>query len=282
MKQRGLTIDDETKAEECLRVISYFRLANYWRVMEADKVAHIFKPGSRFDNVLALYNFDKHLKSIIFSAIQNIEIAMRTKVIHHFSASHGAFWFAEVQHFTYQSLFSTHLESLNRELQRAKEDFITDHYTKYGKEAFPPVWKTLEVASLGILSKYFSNFSDREAKRAIAKEFQLNRPAELRSWLEAVTVLRNACAHHARVWNRSFATMPMLPGRLPQRWISNRVFPANKLYPFLCCIAYWLNAIDPQNSFVGDLKLLLLRYPTVDSAAMGFPAHWRQEPLWQI
>ena len=34
--------------------------------------------------------------------------------------------------------------------------------------------------------------------------------------------------------------------------------------------------------FVGDLKLLLLRYPTVNPAAMGFPAHWRQEPLWQL
>ena len=33
--------------------------------------------------------------------------------------------------------------------------------------------------------------------------------------------------------------------------------------------------------FDKDLKMLLLRYPNIDTAAMGFPANWRQEPLWQ-
>ena len=31
---------------------------------------------------------------------------------------------------------------------------------------------------------------------------------------------------------------------------------------------------------VADLKALLVKYPTADPAAMGFPQGWRQEPLW--
>lgn len=81
LKNRGLLFDDEQAAVECLKIISYFRLANYWKPMESDKVNHVFKPKSKFENVVTLYNFDKELRTLIFSAIQSIEIALRTKVI---------------------------------------------------------------------------------------------------------------------------------------------------------------------------------------------------------
>lgn len=46
--------------------------------MESDKMNHVFKPKSRFENVVTLYNFDRDLRTLIFSAIQSIEIALRT------------------------------------------------------------------------------------------------------------------------------------------------------------------------------------------------------------
>ena len=42
LNSRGLVINDENKAVECLRRISYFRLANYFHPMEKDKLHHIF------------------------------------------------------------------------------------------------------------------------------------------------------------------------------------------------------------------------------------------------
>ena len=59
LKNRGLLFDDEKAAVEYLKIISYFRLANYWKPMESDKVNHIFKPKSKFENVVTLYNFEK-------------------------------------------------------------------------------------------------------------------------------------------------------------------------------------------------------------------------------
>jgi len=35
--------------------VSYFRFAAYLRPMEADKQTHQFKPGSTFENAVALY-----------------------------------------------------------------------------------------------------------------------------------------------------------------------------------------------------------------------------------
>ena len=52
LKSRGLVISDENKALECLKRVSYFRLANYFHPMEKDKVNHIFKPNSKFDNAI--------------------------------------------------------------------------------------------------------------------------------------------------------------------------------------------------------------------------------------
>lgn len=95
LKSRGLLFDDEHTAIECLKIISYFRLANYWKPMESDKVNHVFKPNSKFENVVTLYNFDKELRCLIFSAIQSIEIALRTKVIQIVSSTYGVFWFAD-------------------------------------------------------------------------------------------------------------------------------------------------------------------------------------------
>lgn len=42
-----------------------------------------------------------------------------------------------------------------------------------------------------------------------------------------------------------------------------------------------LNSIDPQNTFTSDIKALLLKYPPVDPAAMGFVKDWQNEPLWK-
>ena len=49
----------------------------------------------------------------------------------------------------------------------------------------------------------------------------------------------------------------------------------------LCCIAYWLNSIDSQNTFADDFKALLSKYPNVDTGAMGAPRGWEEEPLWK-
>jgi len=131
--------------------------------------------------------------------------------------------------------------------------------------------ETLEVISLGELSKLFNNFSESQLKHDVAHEFGLNQHKFLSSWLESLTSLRNHCAHHARVWNRAYPLKPTTPQVMPNKWITNFTFREESLYAQLCCIAYWLNSIDANNTFVGDLKLLLLRNPSIDPAMMGFP-----------
>ena len=75
--------------------------------------------------------------------------------------------------------------------------------------------------------------------------------------------------------------MPELPRKTTMPWITNRNIHSFKLYPHLCYIAYWLNSINPSNTFTMDIKALLKKYPVVDPAAMGFPRGFQNELLWQ-
>ena len=283
LKQRGQVVGNDEAALQTLSVISYFRLACYFRPMEADKQTHEFREGTTLEQVLALYEFDTALRDLVFGSTRRIEVALRTRINHHFSRHHSPFWFTQVDLATDGHLFVENLGSVDRELHRSKEDFIKEHFARYDRPGFPPAWKTLETMSFGTLSKLYGNFISKPDKKAVAEDFGLPQHEFLISWMESLTSLRNFCAHHSRIWNRRYALKPQMPRTLAGGdWLTDFSFPPDKIYPQLCCIAYLLHSIDAQNTFTADLKALLTKYPTVDVAAKGFPAQvWNGEPLWR-
>ena len=281
LKRRGLLIDDDSHTQKTLDTISYFRLAGYWKHLEADRSTHRFMKGSKFTDITDAYYFDKQLRALLFSAIQTIEVVVRTKIIKHFAHTYGAFWFMNEECATNSSRFAAHLAIVEKEVARSHDDFIKEHFRKYSEPELPPVWKTLEVVSIGTLSKLYSNFSDATAKHGIAREFGLNHHKFLRSWLECLAVIRNCCAHHSRLFNRVFPIKPQMPVQLSSVWITDFSFREQTLYPQLCYLVYWLNSISADNTFVKDFKHLLNEHPTVNTRIMGFPIGWGNEPLWR-
>ena len=131
LKSRGLNIADSSKAAKFLGEVSYFRFVQYLRPMEADKTTHQFKPNSKFEDAVALYNFDIKLRDLMFKAVQRLEIALRTKIIQEFSLAHGPFWFFDTSLADDEHKFIENMNSIDRELQRSKEDFIKEHRRNY-------------------------------------------------------------------------------------------------------------------------------------------------------
>ena len=176
LQTRGLIIDDEDEAKNILDKISYFRLADYWRPLEIDKSSHRFKSNTHLCDIISIYRFDTELKQLIFNAIMQIEITTRSKMIRYFSADHTPFWFADENLCENKECFLSNIAHIRREINRSQEDFITEHFEKYDFPEFPPAWKTLEVITLGTLSKLYTNFSDNTAKNQMAKDFGLPQP----------------------------------------------------------------------------------------------------------
>jgi abortive infection bacteriophage resistance protein len=281
LKNRGLIISDEKKAISYLKSISYFRVVNYLRPMEQDKELHLYKPNSEFDNAISLYYFDKELSEIIFAAIQSIEIALRSKIIHYVSLKYGAFWFMEPSLFKNHEVYEQTISTIKKDLLRTKEDFIIEHNSKYTEPVMPPIWKTLEVTSFGTLSKLFCNIKDTVVKKQIARDFNLPQHVVLESWVKCAVAMRNYLAHHSRIWNRNFPIMPQFNSSFRGEWISNTAFPKVKLYSQLRCFQYMQKYVKTNWDFKLRLKSLLQQYPNVDIVAMGFPLDWENEPLWR-
>ena len=281
LKERGLLIDDVERAVKALDIISYFRLAGYWRHFEADHTTHQFREGCRFADIIDLYSFDKQLRALLFTAIQTIEVAVRTKIIKHFALEFGAFWFMDENFATNEARFATNLAVIRKEVERSHDDFITEHFRKYNEPELPPVWKTLEAISMGTLSKLYSNFSNATAKHAVAREFGLNHHKFLRSWLECLAVLRNCCAHHSRLSNHVFPVKTrcqnvcQIHGLLISH-SENKLFIHN--YAVLCIGS---TPLFLENTFITDFKQLLISHPSVKTRLLGFPRNWEQEPLWR-
>jgi len=145
--ERGLKINKEDDAELNLSNISYYRLSGYWWPMQADREKHIFKTNSRFSDVIALYNFDRELRLLLFDVIERIEISLRTKLIYHLSLEFDAWWFQKTELFNNSLELIKTLAALEEEIERSKDSFIKEHYKKHkDDQRFPSAWKTSEMS----------------------------------------------------------------------------------------------------------------------------------------
>jgi len=276
---------DESLAEHYLNNISYYRLAGYWWPMQADKVNHLFKTNSRFEDVVALYSFDSELRLLLFNAIKRIEIGLRTRMINHLAHEVDPWWFENPSIFKNKLAFAVNLKAIDRDLKNSKEVFIRQHYQKYHADSRrPPAWKTLEVVSFGLLSKLYGNLGSHfESKDTIAKEINTVNHTFLRTWLQSLSQIRNICAHHGRLWNKNLPGRPKLLPRPPAPWLTlvPPVSQHHALYVHVCCMKYLLDAISPGHRFTLKLKTLFCKYPSVDLDALGFSKIWDKEPLWK-
>jgi abortive infection bacteriophage resistance protein len=223
LKQRGLEINEADNAAHFLANISYYRLAGYWWPMQADKETHVFKPNSRFSDVIALYNFDRELKLLLFDSIEKIEISFRTKLIYHLSHEFDPWWFQNTQIFINTGELIKTLTSITEEIERSKDAFIKEHRLKHKDDLrLPPAWKSLELTSFGSLSKLYGNLKNQvNSKDTIAREYGTVNHTFLPSWLQSIAQIRNYCAHHSRLWNKNLPGNPKLLPNPPNAWITD-------------------------------------------------------------
>src|SRR5688572_27548305 len=101
LKARGLLIENEAEAAHYLKHISYYRLGPYLRAFQLPnkRPDHVFKPGTRFQDALKLYIFDRELRLIFLDVLERIEVSIRTCISNHMSETHGPHWFLQPNHF---------------------------------------------------------------------------------------------------------------------------------------------------------------------------------------
>ena len=278
LKSRGMTFSDEKKALHLLKNISYYRLSGYWYPLLANKQNHVFKIGATFEAAFNLYKFDRELRKLMIAELEKIEVAVRTKMAHVLSIAFDAFWIEDASLFSNHTVYQSTIDKIQDELNRSDEEFILSFKSKYSNP-FPPSFILLEITSFGALSRLYGNLKSGKTKRDIARLFGLP-DVVFASWLHSLVYIRNVCAHHSRIWNRPMSIQPLFPRNASGAWLQNRQVGINRVFYALSMIIYLLNTVNPKNTFKQKLENLFAKYPNVDRAAMGFPANWRSEPLW--
>jgi abortive infection bacteriophage resistance protein len=281
LESRGLVIGNEAYALTKLSHINYFRLSAYFRYFYTDENdvlgEHRFVEGTTFESAVRFYYFDKALRQLIFSALEKIEVYVRTQFAYHTSADFGVFGYADAVHMYVPERHADIMEKVGSEVKRSKELFVRHFYDKYDDEHLP-VWAAVEIISFNTLSRLFGNLKERQQKKIIAS-LKIP-PFVFRSWLHALTVVRNMCAHHSRVWNKTLGVRPVKPR-------NNAAFASlenEKIFFVLTIIQYLLVRInDDEMDFRSDLKALLEQYPEIPLEKMGFPTEkiWTELDIWK-
>lgn len=77
--------------------------------------------------------------------------------------------------------------------------------------------------------------------------------APFESWMTIITLTRNACCHHTRVWNKAYTIRATIPNRMTRPWI---MLPTNplRIYFNICIIKYFLDIISPSIDMLAKLR----------------------------
>ncbi|QXF11100.1 Abi family protein [Sphingopyxis terrae] len=283
LQAAGMAIPDVPMAEHWLRHVSYYRLSAYWLPFEKPKQqpGPRFQPGTSFDTVIALYQFDRRLRLLILDAIERIEVAIRGGWAYALAHQGGPHGYLNAALYSDRKRFHENLSRLARDVGSSPETYV-DHYRRtYDDPAMPPAWMVAEMMSFGQLSRWLSSLSSRAIRNKIAAPLALDEKVMV-PLLKHLSTVRNTCAHHGRLWNRGFLIRPSLPHK-PADLAATLEPPTPQpalLYNSLVLITFLLKQVDPPSLWKDDLKAHIATHPTGNLAAMGFPAGWDQRPLW--
>jgi len=288
LKHRGLVIDSEEEALRQLSSISYYRLSGYWypfRERDAQRqIDNRFIEGTRLDQAIELYEFDRKLRSLILDAIERVEVAIRTQITYHIGHKYGAFGHTDASNFHHKFNHAKWLAKLEEETRRSSDEFIRHYKDKYNGFPHIPVWMLTEVMSFGALSFFYTGLRNDhkkgiEDKKAVAEHFDLHHK-RLGDWLHTLTYVRNVCAHHSRLWNRELAIRPDKV-KLPE-W-SRPITPRNdRIFYVLLMLRHLLGRIGNDQGWSDEVTELIKPIADIPSyrLAMGIPEEWQLHPIW--
>ena len=269
---RGLIIEDRNSAINILKRLGYYRLSAYMKFYQ-QKETHKFNPNVNFQDIVDLYYFDERLRQICFNATQKIELAYRAAISNVLCKEYDSHWFLNKSAFREEKDCEHCKELIRNEIKKNNSEysdtFIAKYYEKYNEPELPPFWMVVETFTIGTLNKVYQMLNISNKRKVISylgfdfdKKFMVTA-----NWLFVVCVIRNICAHHARLFNRVFRITPTKQSLIKELNTDSR----NTFYYIAMMINYYLKTLTEDISFEDDLKKLFAKYPNIDKTAIGFP-----------
>lgn len=167
LRSRGMVIGKGSQGSRVMRILeceNYYNVINgYKELFLASKATatadEAYKTGTTFDEVYALYNFDRELRNIYLKYLLKLENTFKTVIAHEFSAKYGHDNYLKIENFdnsTERNISSSIklIGDIQQEIARqmSKHHQVVTHYiTEHG---YIPLWVLVNVLTFGKIENF--------------------------------------------------------------------------------------------------------------------------------
>jgi len=204
LKSKNLTITDYDKAKSILLRENYFFINGY-RSPFLVTGSKRFIDGATFEELHALFTFDRYFRNIIFKNILIVENNYKSIFSYVLSRKYGYKEkdYLNPDNFDRNREKTRQINDLIRKVKRqirinGYQHSATSHYiNNYG---YIPLWVGVKVLSFGLMGELFSILK-QEDKDEIASYYENIGADDLEDYLSILSNYRNLCAHEDILYN---------------------------------------------------------------------------------
>ncbi|MBR0576742.1 Abi family protein [Proteiniclasticum sp. BAD-10] len=276
LRSRNLEIPKENEdfALSILMRINYYRFTAYLLPYKTED--DMYLPGTNFNTIYDIYEFDRKLRNITITLLEHIEISFRTYIAYAHSRKFGPDGYLNSSNFINKKDIKTDKDfhsgfcSILKKSQESHKHrlFVMHHEDKY--DGIMPLWVATEILTFANISKFYSNLNPSE-KSFIKTTFIKLNVDFVENWLEGLTGIRNACAHSHRIYNEKFMNIKIMK-RYAELNLDGR-----KFFAYVLAMKHLTMSDKEWNLFFIELQKLVSEYfASVDLSLLGFPSNWKE------
>lgn len=257
LRERGCIVEDEEFAKETLTDINYFRLAHYFSLFLEENGK--YREGTKFRQVMRVYDFDRRLRNLIIEVLEEIEIALRAHCSNFHAIKYGAAGYLNADNFSHVHKHSVFLQRIQRLIDTNRDSEMVQHYLKKHGGEFP-LWVIMELFSFGGVSQFYSDLKPQD-KMEISKTYYGLSSGTLELKLRMMTDFRNHCAHYHRLYDWEMGDIHSSEGS-----VFEYIMVMKEIYR---------RPHKWRDGFLRQFRRLYFDYTDiVDLGMLGFPENW--------
>jgi abortive infection bacteriophage resistance protein len=213
LADRKMIIQEPKRALKKLSHVGYYRLSGYWYIARKENPTpniqglnnrlDDFEDNTTFEDIYKLYLFDKDLRLHLLCGIERIENYLKAIIAYELGRNHPCAHLDPNLFLTNTpkavEQFNFYKNKLEKAINDSKDVFIRWNVDNY-KDI--PIWVVSEIWDFGMLSNIYKMLK-KNYKEAICKRLNVSKSKDLENCLHTLNIIRNKCAHNARVWNCS-------------------------------------------------------------------------------
>lgn len=200
LSSKGVTISDKADALQKIERYTYYSIVNTYKSIFKDKNGK-YIDNVTFDEIYALFEFDKELKNTILKYCLEIENVIKSIMANQISRVYGVKEYLKINNWDNNISDDIKENLFNKIDNEIEKDYnthtaVTHYIDKYG---FVPPFVLVKILTFGVASSYYGLLKQSD-RQAIAKYFKISDKL-LKQILKNLTTIRNVAAHSDRLYN---------------------------------------------------------------------------------